>query len=104
MFNTNYLAESVEAARVASAERQMQPPPAVEFPFDIEPIFKQFKVYLPSPYFFPEIACPGAAKDEGFKSIRLIVPYGNGRYSVHAAPWASSEQVAEELEGWMLPF
>ena len=104
MTNLNYLAKSVEAARVASAERQMQPPPAVEFPFDIEPVFKQFKVFLPPPYFFPEIISPDVAKEEGMKCIRLIVPYGKGHYSVHAAPWASAEQVAEELEGWMLPF
>lgn len=104
MTSTTYLAQSVEVARIASAERQMEPSPSIELPFDIEPIFRQFKVFLPPPYFFPEIACPGKAKEEGMRFIRLVVPYGKGHYSVHAAPWASAEQVSEELEGWMLPF
>ncbi|MBI1226867.1 MAG: hypothetical protein GC192_16665 [Bacteroidetes bacterium] len=104
MTSTTYLAQSVETARIASAERQMEPPPSIEFPFDIEPVYKNFHVYLPPPYFFAEIDCPGAVKEWGLKFVRFIFSFGNGHYSVQASHWASAAQVAEELEGLMLPF
>ena len=96
MTNTSYLAQSVEAARIAAAEKQMTPPPVPDLPFDATARFRAFQVILPRPAYFTQ--------EWTARFIHCAIHVKDNHWHVLADPWATQAQVEASLNEMYIPF